>query len=453
MKRFSRVFGTVLGLVGLGILTVVLILTFSSLRDKEPTVVSRATRQSPTPLETRKPTPLATLTPEDETFRSPLPTPTMTSTPEPSPTASPTPPPTPTPAPLVTVVPGPLLPGPKIVCMDKGEDDWMSVIWMANVDDLEHVQILARFENRVEGWRPEAHLSPDGRYIAYEMPREPRSQSILGILSIDGSENRVLDESVASPGVEWHIRWSRDSQWIAYVRDIWSGRDRVGSEIWVIRADGTEKRLLASEEYVFLLGWSRDNSHIYYAPGGQDLWAVDIEAKAPPFELLHFDEPSSPMWLSPDGEKVIYETLGLSGPAPVTLGAASIDGREKHVLAEGIDARGHTFPNYTLSPIWSPDSARIVYNLPTDKTQTEVLSIRWNAREDVVTVKSREKAYYRPLSWSPDGRFIATWRYPLDAAPDAQMHMMLLSMDGSLQRVYSIDPTIPLPELVGWLEE
>lgn len=461
MKRFSKVLGGTLGLVSLGVLAVVLALVFGSFREKQTPAISRSPLQSPTPSEPSKTTPSPTITPEESKrvtpvgtlFRSPLATPTVTSTPMPSSTPSPTSSPTPIPTSPVKVVSGPLPPGLKIVCVDKEEDGRTSVIRMAHVDDLLHVQVIAKLENLVDGWSPHGHLSPDGRYVAYVMPRDPQSNSVLGIVSIDGSENRILDEPVSAPGVEWRIRWSPDSQWIAYVRDVVVEREHVKDEIWAIRVDGTEKRSLTSAEYVLLLGWSKDSSHIYYTPSNH-LMAVSLNEQSPPFELLRFDKLSSPLGLSPDGDKVIYRaTTSATGPSPVTLGVRSLDDRVSYVLAEGIDALGHAYPNYRLSPIWSPDSSRIAYNSLPDEAHTEVLSVRWNAREDVIAVRSREKAYYRPLSWSPDGRFIATWLYPLDAGPDAQTDLMLLGMDGSLRKVHSMSVSFPLPKFVGWVEQ
>lgn len=256
---------------------------------QSPAPPREGTPVAPTPMPTR-----------ETTFESPLPTPT----------------PSPTPTSPVTVVPGPLLPGLKIVCVDKGEDDWTSVIWIANVDDLNHVQVIAKLQNLTRGWGPFGHISPDGRQIAYILPRKNTSESVLGGVNIDGTKNRVLDDPVDGPGVEWLLRWSPDSQWVAYLRRVPPRPESENSEIW----------------------------------------------------LIH------------------------------------------------------------------------------------ILSIPWDASEATTAIRGKEQAYYKPLSWSPDGRFIAAWRYPLDTGPDANIHLVLVGLDGSLRRVYSIEPDFPLPTFVGWLD-
>jgi Tol biopolymer transport system component len=405
------------------------------------------------PVETRKPPVPLTDAVKGEVAQSPLPTLTETAMPVPTPVLASTPTPSPTPMPTspLHIVSGPLPPGPKVVCADNGDKDLTSAIWMANVDDLREVQVIATLANERERQLPEAHLSPDGRAIAYVMPGWLQP-SVLGVVGTDGSDRRILDESVAEPGGEWQVRWSRDSQWIAYVRDVRSGREHVSSEIWVVRADGSEKRHIASAEYALLVGWSRDSSQVYYTPGGNDLWAVDVAGGAPPSVLLHLGSGGVPLRLSPDGAKIVYEAH-TSVSSPVTLGVRSLDGRTDYVLAEGIDARDLAFSNYTLSPVWSVDSQRVVYSRPVDGTSVALLSVRWDDPEDVIALRAGDAAYYRPLSWSPDGRRLASWRYALDEGNEAAFNLVLIDPDGRMERVYSLDPALPMPSFVGWMGE
>lgn len=428
---------TMLELAALALLAVSLVLVFRGVAARQDVQVAQSPIQSPAPPRESTPTVVHTPTPTRETlFESPLPTPT----------------PSPTPTSPVTVVPGPLPPGLKIVCVDKGEDDWTSVIWIANVDDLNHVQVIAKLQNLTRGEGPFGHISPDGRQIAYILPRKHYSESVLGVVNIDGTENRVLDDPVDGPGVEWLLRWSPDSRWIAYLHRVPPRPDSENSEIWLIHPDGTGKKLLVSGlRAVLLIGWSKDSSQLYYHVGS-DLLAVNIDGETPPSVLLHLDSGASHLRLSPDGKKINYLTRKPRPAAPDTVMVMSIDGLDKHVLVEGIDSRGFAFENYTLSPIWSPDSTRVVYNLPVDSTHTEILSIPWDASEATTVIRNKEQVYYKPISWSPDGRFIAAWRYPLDAGPDAKIHLVLVGLDGSLRRVYSIEPDFPLPTFVGWLD-
>ncbi|MGC8787893.1 MAG: TolB family protein, partial [Anaerolineae bacterium] len=380
----------------------------------------------------------------------------QTPTPPGTPTAVPTPRATVTPTPVVTVVPGPLPLGLKIVCVDKGEDEWTSVIWMANVDDLNHVQIITALRNLAPEFWPLAHVSPDGRHIAYILPRKHDSESALGIVNINGTENRILDDPVLGPGVELRLRWSPDSQWIAYLRRMPPRGERAETEIWVVRPDGTEKRMVASESgEVFLIGWARDGSQIYYTPGGRDLWAVNVSGEAPPSVLLHFDEPAAPLRLSPDGEKITYEIRESHGPGPVTLGVASIDGQEKHILAESIDSRNFDLWSYSLSPIWSPDSSRVAYSIPINRMHIEILSSQWDAPTTRAVIRSREKAYYYLLSWSPESKYIVAWRHLGDAIPGLGLHPVLISLrgEGKVERVHCITPGFYYCPFAGWLED
>jgi len=323
---------------------------------------------------------------------------------------------------------------------------------MANVNDLDHAQVIATLRNLLPGGVPLGHLSPSGRQIAYILPRKDYYNSVLGIVNIDGSKGAVLDDPVDSPGVEWLLRWSPDSQWIAYVRRALPGPESA-SQIWLIHPDGSGKRLLVPEiRSPLLIGWSRDSSQLYYTPGGRDLWTASVGGQTSPSVLLHFDEFAAPLRLSPDGRKIIYEVREPRPAAPVTLGVASMDGREKYLLAQGINGGGFAFENYVLNPIWSPDSSRIVYNAPVDKTHLELLTVQWNNPQARVVIKEKEMTYYRPLSWSPDSRHIAAWRYPLNAGPDSKLDLVLMGLDGSLRPVHSINLYSPLPTFIGWVQ-
>jgi hypothetical protein len=457
MKRLLNIAGGLLGLLALGALVIALALAFGGLgRGTEPapqafqpsietpTLPPYPPPATPTPLG-----PPATPTPP------PYPPP-QTPTPAATPTAVPTPWATFTPTPAVTVVPGPLPPGLKIVCVDKGEDEWTSVIWMANVDDLNHMQIITTLRNLAPEFWPLGHISPDGRHIAYILPRRYDSESALGVVNIDGKANRILDDPVLGPGVELRLQWSPDSQWITYLRRVPPRGDSAETEIWVARPDGTEKRMVVSESGgVFLIGWARDGSQIYYTPGGRDLWAVNVSGEAPPSVLLHFDEPAAPLRLSPDGEKIIYEIRDLRRPGPVTLGVASIDGREKYVLAEDIDSRNFDLWSYTLNPIWSPDSSKVAYSIPTDRMHTEILSSQWDVPTTTAVIRSRERAYYYPLSWSPDGGYIAAWRHLGDAIPGLGLHPVLIDLrgNGKVERVHCITSGFYYCSFAGWLED
>ena len=433
MSRFRLWFIGVLGLLALLVLAGVLAGLFGGLAGPAPAQTITSTRLAGA----------ATATPP------PYPPPR---TPPLVPTAIP-PSATATPVPQVTVVPGPLPPGLKIVCAEEWVDERLIVIWMANVDDLAHVQIIARLPSRVPMSSLGGYISPDGRQLAYILPGKHIELGILGIMNIDGTDNRILDTSVLGWGTEMNVIWSPDSQWIVYQQHIpLQGKGSAETKTWLIHPDGTEKRLIPTAPSIdpWLVGWSRDSTQIYYNTG-KELWSVNVEGESQPVERIRFDPPAYMVRLSPDGQKILYLAQETRPGAPLTLGVMSLDGKEKHIVVENVNPDLFAFENYQLHPIWSPDSTRVLYNAMVNSRHVEVVIVPWNAPKNATVVRHREEIYYYPISWSPDGKFIVASRYPLGTDPFREFHRALIGLDGNVQRIYSIRPDSLLPGFVGWL--
>ncbi len=88
--------------------------------------------------------------------------------------------------------------------------------------------------------------SPDGRRLAYV------SHGVVSIISADGSARRILH--TGTEGRDWSPSWSPDGNWIAYQTGRWVGWSSVRGSVYVIRPDGSDKRLL--EEHAIAPAWS-----------------------------------------------------------------------------------------------------------------------------------------------------------------------------------------------------
>jgi len=352
-----------------------------------------------------------------------------------------------TPVPQVTVVPGPLPPGLKIVCAEEWVDERLIVIWMANVDDLAHVQIIARLPSLVPGNLLGGYISPDGRQLAYILAGKYLELGTLGIMNIDGSANKVLDAPVLGWGTETNVVWSPDGKWIAYPRYM-SGEGSRETQIWLIHPDGEGKKLLTTALDAWLVGWSRDSTRLYYNTG-KGLWSVSVANQSPPIEMIHFESSASVVRLSPDHQKIFYLTRESRPAAPLTLAVMSLDGKEKHVLVENVNPSLFAFENYQLHPIWSPDSTQVLYNAMVDSRHVEMRAVQWNDPSQVTAIRGKEEVYCYPVSWSPDGRFIVAFRRAL--GPEGRFQLSLIRLDGSVQEIYSVDSTPLLLDFVGWL--
>jgi Tol biopolymer transport system component len=204
------------------------------------------------------------------------------------------------------------------------------------VNDIRDGGSTRRVELPEPGGRPE--FSPDGSRIVVAVG--DGVVSALYVVNLVGTlEATVLTDN---PGlVEGNPTWAPDGQWVAF--------DGYGTDggIWVVRADGTEPRLLVRTtdlEEVREPDWSPDGTRIAFigspisGAGGTawrlDLFTVAVDGGEP--SLVYMEECctgdwSAPTW-SPDGEYIAV----VGGPTGYTSHVALVraDGTEMRVLTD-----------------------------------------------------------------------------------------------------------------------
>lgn len=115
---------------------------------------------------------------------------------------------------------------------------------------------------------------------------------------------------------------SPDGQWVAYVRQ-WSDitTDRRYSNIWLVRANGTEHHALTTGKFVETAPrWSPDGSRLVFVSnrgGSAQLWRRSRDADDAAAITSGPTAPSAPTW-SPDGAQIAY--LALVPSAPLVIG-------------------------------------------------------------------------------------------------------------------------------------
>lgn len=87
--------------------------------------------------------------------------------------------------------------------------------------------------------------SPDGAYIAFVSNRVKASDNDIYVMRADGTDARVvtLDQYGDNGASDLDPAWSRDGQWIAFASD----RARVGFQIYMASPDGTDVFQVTSE--------------------------------------------------------------------------------------------------------------------------------------------------------------------------------------------------------------
>lgn len=213
--------------------------------------------------------------------------------------------------------------------------------------------------------------SPDGRKIAFVRRERARSKLYVKDL-VSGEERKVYDaldqdvqETWAVSGVYPNMDWTPDSRSIVF----WAG-----GKLRRVDSDGG-----GSAEIPFRVNDSR----------------VAIDAMHPQVEVApdRF-QTKMPRWasVSPDGSRIVFETLGKLWVKPAAGGAA-------RRLVKGDDAELELYPS------WSRDGRTIVYVGWTDQGLGRIRTVAaaGGAARNVTT----QPGHYARPRFSPDGRTIA----------------------------------------------
>jgi hypothetical protein len=190
--------------------------------------------------------------------------------------------------------------------------------------------------------------SPDGSRIAYASSFEGRFR--LFVMNQDGSGQHLVSPAAAGSTVDdRQPAWSPDGTKIAFA----STRPFGASwHVWVMNADGANLRMLPGDLSQHP-AWSPDGSQIAGDAGGSAIFVINADgtnerrlATAP---QLYNDE--SPDW-SPDGATLVFSQSSWSGTSS-TLRTVAADGSGERQLLTGGAADS--------SPSFSPDATRVVF--------------------------------------------------------------------------------------------
>jgi Tol biopolymer transport system component len=203
-------------------------------------------------------------------------------------------------------------------------------------------EALAIPENHSPSW------SPDGTRIAYVAEDDG---SLLYVVNSDGSGRRKLTSIFAT--YIFTPVWSPDGREIAFTRQV-----NLASDVYSVRADGTNFRPVTQQDLAFAPAWSPDGTQIAYLhravwAGPTDVWVANRDG-SDPANLTETDGviEYGPWW-SPDGTTLLY--------------TREVDGGNGNDIIVRDVATG-TETNITDSPSvaenalsWSPDGTKILY--------------------------------------------------------------------------------------------
>ncbi len=246
--------------------------------------------------------------------------------------------------------------------------------------------------------------SPDGKYILTLLYKEPSTFQIAVISVVDGSV-RVLKT------LDWFsltIRFSPDGRYVAY--DLPQQQDSGNRDIFLLAADGSrEIRLVQHPADDQLLGWTPDGNHVLFASdrsGTMSAWMIRVADGKPQ---------GSPELVKPDIGQVIPIGFTRSGSFyyGLAIGTSDVYTAEFDPAAGRVLTQPQTatqrFVGSNSSPAWSPDGQYLAYishNRHWLAARPEVISIRSLKTGEERDLPPKLSFIWGPIRWSPDGRSI-----------------------------------------------
>jgi hypothetical protein len=186
-----------------------------------------------------------------------------------------------------------------------------------------------------------AQPSPDGRFVAFDSDRD--GERGIYVANRDGSQVR----RVSGAGYAAVPTWSRNSQWLAYIRAE-AGKPSVWN-LWVQPAAGGSARRVTNYRYgqTWAASWFPDDRRIAYSHE-DTLMVMDLQTG----EATRYRTPVKGQLVrtpavSPDGTKIIFQVF--------RHGAWLLD------LADGSMQRVLTDPT-AEEFAWSPDGRRVAFH-------------------------------------------------------------------------------------------
>ena len=268
--------------------------------------------------------------------------------------------------------------------------------------DGSNPQVLYRNEDMAY-IQPDA-WSPDGKHILAQFTRKDGANQIGWVSLADGSLRVLKTTDWRDPS---EVSLSPDGRFIAY--DVVPEEHSRQRDIFVLAADGSrEIPLVQHPANDLLLGWAPDGTRLLFASdrtGSMGLWVLQVAAGTPQGspQLVKKDIGRVlPLGVTRDGAFFYAIPTGMSDVYSATLDVAT------GTLVAPSAKVTERFVGSTSLPDWSPDGKYLAY---VSQPMNEHFSTGLDSRVIIQSVETGEEREFSPelkhiggIRWSPDGR-------------------------------------------------
>jgi TolB protein len=232
--------------------------------------------------------------------------------------------------------------------------------------------------------------SPDGKRIAFACLNGVFQE--ICVMNSDGTGvNRLTNHSAR----DLLPLWSPDGKQIAFAST--RGNDVSNWQIYVINADGTGQKRLATIPRAYPRAWSPDSKQIAFSSdaGGDNSGVYVVKADGSQLVKLSGANESGdwPTW-SPDSTRLAFAQFSNDR---ADIHVVNADGSALTNLTKNLDRTAN------IMPAWSPDGAQIAFVSALDGTgaKSEIYVINADGTEQKqLTQNSSEDTYFHP-AWQP----------------------------------------------------
>ncbi|UYU18143.1 MULTISPECIES: LpqB family beta-propeller domain-containing protein [Methanoculleus] len=282
--------------------------------------------------------------------------------------------------------------------------------------------------------------SPDGKKLLF-LSDGGRGLD-LWTMNPDGTGRVRLTEGgriVPIPGLSGYgADWNTDGKRIVYtsclfddaaIQEVNLSAIRTEADIWIMDADGGNKKQLTTDGDARLPLWQPQGDRIAYLAdrsGNREIWTMQSDGTGKTQVTFSEGSVSEYSW-SPDGTRIAYVVASPPGTLPeFSLRIINSDGSGSEQLTTG---------NRDTSPVWSPDGTRIAFR---SESRDRALWVMKSDGSGLAPLGPDNPAYMMQ-QWSPDGRTIVVsdgndlYAIPLeDPAAPASPGFEVVSAAGAL---------------------